>query len=308
MNKNYIETISKELEFPKEAIDELLLACGAVEAEPEALQIWQKWLTDYEKAGYGNERTAVPMDFRAALLDIDAAAQKAGIHKYTAELLFFLCLTRQLKRFYEERHIDLRIWHDSCMDLHWKLMECHKVYGIWGSFVAWWFPGFFELKLFALGRLQFELVDFPKEYERLRDSRPEGMTKAINVHIPSCGKLNMEDCHASYRKAAEFFAAAFPGDKVAFVCESWLLFPPHKEMLGEKSGIVKFMSEYDIYLEKDSSDDLWRIFDRTDISDPNALPENTSMQRAYKNRLLSGKKAGIGEGIFFLEKRQTPVS
>lgn len=300
MNKNYIENICAELEFPMEAKAEMLSAWEKVEKEPEALKIWQRWLIEYEKAGYGKEETAVPMDFKAALTDIDIAAQKADIHKYTAELLFFLCLTRQLKQFYKERNIDLKIWHDSCMDLHWKLMECHKVYGIWGSFVAWWFPGFFELKLFALGRLQFELIDFPEEYERLGGSRPEGMTKAINVHIPSCGKLDMEDCHVSYREAAVFFADAFPDGKVAFVCDSWLLFPPHKEMLGEESGIVKFMTEYDIYLTKDSDDDLWRIFNCADISDLSELPEDTSMQRAYKNWLLAGKKAGIGEGIFFM--------
>lgn len=300
MNKNYIENICAELEFPMEAKAEMLSAWEKVEKEPEAMKIWQRWLIEYEKAGYGKEETAVPMDFKAALTDIDIAAQKADIHKYTAELLFFLCLTGQLKQFYKERNIDLKIWHDSCMDLHWKLMECHKVYGIWGSFVAWWFPGFFELKLFALGRLQFELIDFPEEYEQLRGSRPESMTKAINVHIPSCGKLDMEDCHASYREAAVFFADAFPDGKVAFVCDSWLLFPPHKEMLGEESGIVKFMTEYDIYLTKDSDDDLWRIFNCVDISDLSELPEDTSMQRAYKNWLLAGKKAGIGEGIFFM--------
>lgn len=302
MNKKYIEYISTELKFPMEAKAEMLSAWRKVEQEPEALKIWQKWFERYEKAGYEDDEPSDPVDFKAALSEIDISAQKAGIHKYTAELLFFLCLTGPLKGIYEARHIDLQIWHDSCMDLHWKLMECHKVYGIWGSFVAWWFPGFFELKLFALGRLQFELIDFPAGYDRTGKRRPEGMTKAINVHIPSCGKLSMEACHASYRRAAAFFADAFPGDEVAFVCESWLLFPPHKEMLGEESGIVKFMSEYDVYHTADSDDDLWRIFDRIDTNDPSALPEDTAMRRAYKDRLLAGKKAGIGEGIFFCKK------
>lgn len=301
MNKEYIEKICTELEFPAEAVKEMLAAWEAVAAKADALNIWQKWIAAYERTGYGNEEEA-GIDFKAALWEIDVAAQKAGIHRYTAELLFFLCLTQHLKRLYEERHIDLQIWHDSCMDLHWKLMECHKVYGIWGSFVAWWFSGFFELKLFALGRLQFELVDFPAAYEQIRGNRPEGMKKAVNVHIPSCGKLDLKDCHASYQKAALFFADAFPGEKVAFVCDSWLLFPPHQEMLGAESGIVKFMSEYDIYHTAESNGDLWRIFNRADTGDVGSLPEETSMQRAYKQRLLAGKKAGVGVGIFFLNK------
>ena len=40
---------------------------------------------------------------------------------------------------------------------------------------------------FALGRLQFELMDFPESYEKTGHVRPEGMTKVINMHIPSCG-------------------------------------------------------------------------------------------------------------------------
>lgn len=303
MNENYIENICTELEFPKEAVEEMVSAWKRVEKEPEALKIWQEWMERYENAGYESSAPAAPVDFRAALAEIDLAAQKADVHKYTAELLFFLCLTGHLKRLYEIRNIDLKIWHDSCMDLHWKLMECHKLYGIWGSFVAWWFPWFFEMRRFALGRLQFELNAFPTEYERVKGSRPQGMTKAINVHIPSCGRLRMEDCHASYRQAAEFFADAFPGEEVAFVCESWLLFPPNREMLGAESGVVKFMSEYEIYHTADSNDDLWRIFDRMDTDDLSALPEKTAMQRAYKERLLSGKKAGVGEGIFFYKKQ-----
>lgn len=299
MNENYIESICTELEFPKEAVTGMASAWKRVEEEPEALKVWQEWMERYENAGYESGEPASPVDFGAALAEIDLAAQKAGIHKYTAELLFFLCLTGHLKRLYEVRRIDLKIWHDSCMDLHWKLMECHKLYGIWGSFVAWWFPWFFEMRRFALGRLQFELVDFPAEYERTGRIKPQGMTKAINVHIPSCGRLNMEECHASYRMAAEFFADAFAGDEAAFVCESWLLFPPHREMLGDESRIVKFMSEYDIFRTADGDDDLWRIFDRMDVSDLELLPENTGMQRAYKAWLRGGKRAGIGEGIFF---------
>lgn len=85
--------------------------------------------------------------------------------------------------------------------------------------------GFFEMTRFALGRLQFELMDFPESYEKTGHVRPEGMTKVINMHIPSCGPLKKEGCEASFRQAAAFFADAFPGEKIAFFCESWLLYP-----------------------------------------------------------------------------------
>lgn len=75
---------------------------------------------------------------------------------------------------------------------------------------------FFEMTRFALGRLQFELMDFPESYEKTGHVRPEGMTKVINMHIPSCGPLKKADCEASFRQAAAFFADAFPGEEIAF--------------------------------------------------------------------------------------------
>ncbi|MDO4334003.1 MAG: acyltransferase domain-containing protein [Eubacteriales bacterium] len=301
----YIDEICRELDFPPEAADAMLEAWDAVAAEPETYRIWQKRTAEYEKENYAEEESGADaghMNFKEALADIDIAAQKAGIHKYTAQLLFFLCLTRHLKQLYEARNLDLKIWHDSCMDLRWKLMECHNMYGIWGSFVAWWFAGFFELKLFVLGRLEFELIDFPESYEKAGRTKPEGMTKAINVHIPSCGKLEMADCHDSYRRAAAFFADAFPGRQAAFYCWSWMLFAPHKAFLNPDSGIVRFMDEYDIYRTGCDNGDLWRIFNAEYHGDAEKLSENTSLQRGYKSWLKAGNSAGFGEGIFFLDK------
>lgn len=289
--RDYIEVICRELDFPAKAANAMQDAWQRIADSPQANEIWQKWLSAYEQD--------IRMDYKAMLAEIDEVARLAKVHPYTAKLLIFLCLTKRLKELYEQKGIDLKIWHDSCMDLRWKLRECMENYGVWGSFVSWWFSGFFTMERFALGRLQFELVDFPEEYEKSGKARPDGMTKAINLHIPSCGKLDMEDCHASYRQAAQFFADAFCGGTVAFVCESWLLFPPHKKMLGEKSGIVRFMSEYEILKVEESDDDLWRIFGQADVKHPETLPEKTGLQRAYKERLQAGEPVGTALGIFF---------
>lgn len=291
--RSYIDEICKELEFPAEAIEAMQNAWSKLEGSGES-KVYCAMIEEY--------RFNKTRNLADAIKEIDLTAEKAGIHRYTAELLFFLLLTQPLREHYEKQGIPLRIWHDSCMDLHWKLMECKKVYGIWGSFVAWWFPGFFDLTRFALGRLQFELIDFPKEYEAAGLVRPQEMTKAINVHIPSCGKLVREDYLKSYQMAAGFFADAFPGNQVAFVCESWLLFEGHREMLPSDSGIIQFMNDYEILLQKDSEEDLWRIFDRVWDKDAHALPERTSLQRNYKTWLLEGKATGFGYGIFFQKK------
>lgn len=294
MMRVYISEICRELAFPAEAEEEMLKAWDSFEKVPSAGKVLVRWIQNYE--------TDIHMDYQKALEETDRAAREAGVHRYTAELLLFLCLTRHLKELYNEQRLDLQIWHDSCMDLNWKLFECHKMYGIWGSFVAGWEPGFYDMTRFALGRLQFELIDFPEGYEKAGRIKPEGMTKAINAHIPSCGKLHMQECEDSYRQAAAFFADAFPGDEVAFCCASWMLYTPHADFLKPDSGVVQFMSRYDVYDTQEEDGDLWRIFNRMYEGDPSVLPEDTSMQRAYKAWLAAGNHAGFGKGIFFMKK------
>lgn len=289
--KEEIGRICEELGFPQEGTQAMLDAYERVMGTPEAGNAFEKWIGAYERD--------VHLDYGAALLEADEAAKKAGIHRYTAELLLFLCFAGPLKERYADRGIDLSIWRDSCRDLRWKLMECHRMYGIWGSFVAGWFPGFFDLTRFALGRLQFELVDFPADYEAAGRKKPEGMKKAINVHIPSCGRLKMEECHDSYRRAAAFFADAFPDGRCAFTCWSWMLYSPHRSFLRPDSGVVRFMDEYDVYATGEEDGDLWRIFNRMYDGRPDDLPEETSMQRGYKKWLQEGHRAGYGKGIFY---------
>lgn len=293
--RKYIGQICAELAFPEEAVQTMLEAWDKLMALPASGAFFEQWLAAYDKD--------IHMDYDAALLDVDKAADAAGVHKYTAELLFFLCLSRHLKELYKAEGIDPAIFHDSCMDLRWKLMECKKMYGVWGSFVAFWFPGFFNLTRFALGRLQFELIPFPDKYVKAGRKKPNGMDRAINVHIPSAGKLNMEECRDSYRRAADFFADAFVGGQVAFYCWSWMLYTPHRNFLRPDSGVVQFMNDYDIFLTGEDDGDLWRIFNRMYDGKPEMLPEETGMQRAYKEWLKAGNHAGFGEGIFFLERR-----
>lgn len=219
--RTYISEICQELVFPKAAEEEMLRAWDSFKEHAAAGSVLARWIENYE--------TDIHMDYEKALQEIDQAAEAAGVQRYTAEMLLFLCLTKHLKELYIGQNIDLKIWHDSCMDLNWKLFECQKMYGVWGNFAAWWEPGFYDMTRFALGRLQFELIDFPESYEKAGRRKPEGMTKVINVHIPSCGKLDMAECEASYRQAAAFFTDAFPGDEVAFYCESWMLYAPHRD-------------------------------------------------------------------------------
>lgn len=289
----YLQKIMAYLDFPEEAAAALLADHRRLTDCPRGAETLRTWVETYDRD--------IHMDYAAALKAVEEAAEEAGVHRYAAGMLLYLCLTRRLGELYRQRGLDEEIYRGSCSDLLWKLRECREMYGVWGTFVAWWEPGFYELTRFALGRLQFELVDFPTGY----GEPPQGMTRAINVHIPSCGRLRREEYLDAYRQAARFFAGAFPGERVAFTCSSWMLFPPNRQLLGPDSGVVGFMSDYEIFASGSENGDLWRIFGREYDGDPSTLGEETSMRRAYKAWLSAGNSAGWGSGIFFLEKDRT---
>ena len=174
------------------------------------------------------------------------------------------------------------------------------VKGVVGSFVAPWFDGFFNMTRFALGRLQFEIVNFGHHYEK--DGvvlTPE--SRVINVHIPRTGTpLDVAACDDAFARAKVFFAAQ-TGDVCAFVCHSWLLFPTHEQMLSHTSNTYRFMKRFDIFAAGTSKEreDLWRLFD-TDEKRWDKLPADTSLRRAYVEWLKDGGAVGWGHGVYIL--------
>lgn len=293
--KKHIESICNYISFPAEATAFFLDAWEKIASDAEALAVWNSWIDAYEKD--------VNIDYGQAMKETQEASAKVGVHQYTSDELLFLCFGRGLKQYYARKNLSDQIYHDSMSDLLWKLRECKKGYDIWGSFVAGWFPGFFQLTRFALGRLQFELCDFPAKYEECGRTKPAPFEKAINMHIPSAGKLTRENAEDAFRQAKDFYADVFPGEIVPFCCFSWLLYEPHREFIAPDSGIAGFMDWFDIYYNHDGGHDMWRVFYRFDEEEhPEDLPEDTALRRGYKKRLLEKKGTGSGEGVFYYSR------
>lgn len=53
--------------------------------------------------------------------------------------------------------------------------------------------------------------------------------------------------------------------------------------------------------EKDKFEDAWRIFYTFDTSDVDALPEETTLQKNFKECLKTDSKYGSGYGIFLFD-------
>lgn len=240
--------------------------------------------------------------YKALLNSSSDVITNCGVDEYSVNLLYFICLAEHCKEKYEKAGISMDFYHKSMLDLKWKLMECKKVKGIWGSFVAWWFPRFFDLSRFAMGRLQFEIDPSNRVYEKNGIKLGYG-DFVINVHIPSSGKLYIEDCMESFAMAEKFYADYFPDGVAKFTCHSWLLSKLHEKYLPADGGIRKFADLFDV-VEDDPNpkgSNLWRIFGKDYNGSTEDFPAETSLQRAYLKLLADGNITSSGLGYIFFK-------
>jgi hypothetical protein len=261
---------------------------------------WEKWnsiVSDYENG--------VKKDFSAILKEARECGKAAEIHEYTADLLICVCMTRGAEKFYAEKGISTEIYENSFLDLKYKLEECKLVKGVIGTFVAFWFNRWFDLTRFAFGRLQFEIVEAECDHEKDGKTVKKG-DKVINVHIPRTGTpLTPEECDKSFDRAAQFFKNDITSD-VAFVCHSWLLYPPLVNELSDKMNTKKFAERFDILSSGDNGEnnhgDAWRLFDHDYNGDPSSLDTSTGLRAAFVRLIMNTKKSGWGYGLYFYNK------
>ena len=291
---DYATRFMCEIGFEDEAIASLSGDLEKIYSDESAKALFEECICEYDRS--------CELDYTALCKKAAKSGEIVGVHKYSAELLLFICLSKKLRERYAERGIDDSIWHDSMCDLKWKLWECKAVKGVYGSFVAYWFDGWFDLTRFALGRLQFEIELFEHEY-RLGTMVLTPSTKVINVHIPrTLTPLDKESREDSYRRAAEFFKGELGGAPTVFVCHSWLLYPPAEKILPSHSNIRGFMADYDIVSfgenKENEHPDMWRLFDMDFTGNAADYPEDSSLRAAYKKFLMEGNRTGWGYGVF----------
>ena len=290
--KQQLSYYMQKLNFPEDAKADFLAALDKMCADGASFSMISDALTAY--------RADCHSHFTPVLERVCEICDKLSIHPYTGELLLFLCMADAMRAHYRATGYGEDLFWNALADLGYKLEECRLVYGINGSFVAKWFGGFFHLTRFALGRLQFELTTLQKPATCLGISLPVGST-AISVHIPRTGtKLDREGVLSAYREAAEYFAPAFGDRPIIMTCSSWMLFPRHAEFLAPDSNMMQFYHDFRLVSSGfyDNYASVWRVFDCDYQGDVDALPQNTSLRRAYADRVRRGEPTGSGRGFF----------
>lgn len=234
------------------------------------------------------------------LASAERAVNSIRVHKFAGHFVFLLCVTKHVKVFYEQKGMPDGCFYGFLNDIKIKWGECVTIHKMDGVFVAEWFNRFVDGTRHTFGRLQFEPIFLGSDYEGNGIAVSEG-DLAINIHIPGGSKLLKQDCIDSFLKAAEFYAPLFEDGKVIFHCNSWLLYPGHKEFLPETSALLMFADFFNIVETNDWRGNLWRIFGQEDCEDVTILPENTGLQKAYKKRLLENGEIGEARGFFFIK-------
>lgn len=279
--------------LPDEALQSLRRDLDALLAGPDGAA--------FARTVYGY--TADPdWDYQTALAQA-AQMTACGAHSYAVQALFCIALLPEAKRRWLAAGVPEDVFYDSMADLSYKLIECKKLHGVWGIFVAFWFDLWYECRRFALGRLQFELVKAAKlpflgDGVTVHGVHVAPEDTVINVHIPSSGHLPHEAVLDAYRRAVRFFAPQLNGHTPVFVCFSGLLWPQQERFLPAHCNVLPFLRDFTILGSyPDGGANLWRLFYIPYRGDPQDIPVRCSADAAWKQWLTDGGLSGVGSGI-----------
>ena len=209
-------------------------------------------------------------------------------------LPFYLQLACEVYEEYQSKGISGQVFNDTFSDITIWCEECFRRNGFYGIEEVKWIANSICMRLFRLGRLQFEPLTLKENMIGETVNLPSG-SSVLNVHIPAGEKMDYLACLDSFKKAEEFFGDSY----AAYMCDSWLLSPVLKEFLPENSNIVRFQNLFEIIrVYYDYPQGEGRIFQ--DVrEDKENYPENSRLQRAAKKYILNGKDLGIGVGAFY---------
>ncbi|GLX71146.1 acyltransferase domain-containing protein [Paenibacillus glycanilyticus] len=195
---------------------------------------------------------------------------------------------------YRMRGIDDRVYFDTFSDIRIWSEVCFRDYGEYGIEEYNWLQEHVSLRLFRLGRMQFQPMAFDGESLKVGNYLVEKHQLVLNVHIPEGEPLTPQEVIRSISMARHFFR----GIPSVYVCHSWLLYPGLSQVLKADSNIMKFQQLFHIYESDEQSREAERrIFNRLEAN-PEHYGEETNLQRAAKALLSAGGRLGSGCGVY----------
>ena len=294
--KAYLDRFLRDFGYPNEAITALDSAARAFFANEKSVALFENFRKRFEKHP----------DLRSSVLkaELDHIADLGETNRDTVYLLLLILLSEADRKVYADRGFSQKAWRDNMTDLKYTCDLCLPMKGVYGTYCPEWYAAFFAAKRFTFGRLQFERGRLGKTYRNGTFSlSPDD--EVIYIHIPRTGeRLLPADADASCAAASAFFRERFGIRRIVFACHSWLLYPENKKILPEGSNLYSFIARFDVVsVEEDTTyGDVWRLFDKEYDGDPNALPQDTSLRRAYAQRIRNGEPLGLALGVWVYDE------
>ena len=167
-----------------------------------------------------------------------------------------------------------------------------------------WFRHIMNVCIFKIGALQFQKFEMLyldeatigeayMAFEEVQKTRLPNGSPVINCHIQRDADISAVSVEASFARAKVFFAECFPAIRYkAFLCYSWLLYPPMLKRLPEESNIRQFAERFTIIGScEDSEQAMENLFDN---GKPNVSQKPTSLQKmAIDHKDILGFGCGI---------------
>ena len=204
----------------------------------------------------------------------------------TKILTVYLLASRKTRLRYLESGIDESLFWDTVKCFPRFIGETLERKDILAFDRAAWSRRHLDMSLIRIGTLEYE--------RKIREGQ-----RVIAIHIPTDADFSPKALEESFAAARSLISAHFPDYAEApITCESWLMYEGLHNVLNESSKILAFQKRFNILLQHPVANGyLVFIFHRANCEDYASLPENTSLQRATKARLLSGGGIGGGFGI-----------
>ena len=238
-----------------------------------------------------------------------ASLAREGADQYMAQLLFWLHCMPTLHEEYLAEGMDEGIFYHSMADFAYKIQECKQMKGVVGTFVDWFAP-FFEKKMFALGRLQYHHHPLYVDSYTCGELTLKREDIVYQCHIPSSGRLLVEDVMDSLDKAYRFYKKELKGSLMPVCCASWLLFPDYQgRVFAEGSNVAKFAAMFDIIdvYKTEAFGDFWRVFGVDFADRDKGLPADTSLRRAFIRYMEESNSFGAGYGIIVYDGEKKEI-
>lgn len=295
---NHFEKLCEKFSFPKEANDIFFATAKRLDGDKRLSDEFDNIVNLY--------MDSETSDISAAVENLKHLAHEMNIHEFTVNMVFLIVCSEILLEKYITNGYDEELFWVTMVDLRYKLLECMECKHIAGIFVPQWYDGFLKMNRFTLGRFQYEKSSFPTSYKTKSGYEIKKGTKCLSFHIPSTGvSLTDEVRLESYKRAYEFYGDdnKLADGNMILTCNSWLLYPHHKDFLPKHLNILKFMNDFEIYKSEESKtfNDGWRIYGSYFDLPMQEWPEDTSLRKAYKKWLLEGNPAGSGEGVIVFD-------